>query len=93
MLILIWSLNIEQIKVQGMFQHFIFLMHCHERLVFFFNLILLGCGYFIYIICEKLVLPWWDQLQIADLRTWKQMASPCQVTSWTPCWVIAFLGR
>lgn len=56
MFILIWSLNIEQIKVQGMFQHFISLMHCRERLVFL-NLFLLGCGYSIYIICEKLVLP------------------------------------
>lgn len=56
MLILIWSLIIEQIKVQGMLQHFISLMHCRERLVLL-NLILLGCGYFIYIICEKLALP------------------------------------
>lgn len=57
MLILIWSLNIEQIKVQGMFvSTFFSLMHCRERLVLL-NLFLLGCGYFIYIICEKLVLP------------------------------------
>lgn len=65
MLILIWSLSIEQIKVQGMFQHFISLMQCHGVLVPL-NLFFLGVAvwyiliyniYNVYIIREKLVLP------------------------------------